>query len=162
MRWDAAYTAPFDDHPLAAIVLLRICSAICDLEKPPCLRAARAHAYTPEEALAFDALLAAGVLVLVDGRVVLNEEERTPVVALGSTYSSKSRLLISPGTRFAVLHRDGFRCAYCGAKSPEAVLHVDHVHPVSKGGTNDRSKLVAACSTCNLGKHARSLSEPLQ
>lgn len=33
-------------------------------------------------------------------------------------------------------------------------MHVDHVLPVSEGGTNDIGNLVTACSDCNLGKGA--------
>lgn len=55
--------------------------------------------------------------------------------------------------RFAVLNRDHFTCRYCGAKPGKAELHVDHVKPVSKGGSNRLENLVTACQTCNLGKH---------
>ena len=30
--------------------------------------------------------------------------------------------------------------------------NVDHIVPVSKGGTNDLDNLVTACEQCNLGK----------
>lgn len=59
--------------------------------------------------------------------------------------------------RFKILKRAGFRCEYCGADSSEARLVVDHVLPVSKGGTNRESNLVAACDECNIGKGARLL-----
>lgn len=59
---------------------------------------------------------------------------------------------VSPGVRFKVLERDSFTCQYCGRSAPDVVLHVDHVVPVSKGGSNDPSNLVTACETCNLGK----------
>lgn len=36
-------------------------------------------------------------------------------------------------------------------------LHVDHIHPQSRGGTNDLDNLVTACSDCNIGKGARLL-----
>jgi len=39
-------------------------------------------------------------------------------------------------TRFEVLKRDRFRCQYCGASAPDALLHVDHIVPVAKGGDN--------------------------
>ena len=32
------------------------------------------------------------------------------------------------------------------------VLHCDHVHPVSDGGSDDPSNLVTSCQDCNLGK----------
>lgn len=57
--------------------------------------------------------------------------------------------------RFEVLKRDRFTCQYCGRKAPDVVLHVDHIHPVADGGTDDMTNLVTACSECNLGKGAR-------
>lgn len=54
--------------------------------------------------------------------------------------------------RFEVFKRDKFTCQYCGAKAPDAVLHVDHIQPVSKGGTNDIMNLVTSCDSCNGGK----------
>lgn len=62
--------------------------------------------------------------------------------------------------RFEVLKRDLFKCRYCG-KSAEggALLQVDHVIPVAKGGKNDLMNLVAACTDCNAGKSAIPLSD---
>ena len=54
--------------------------------------------------------------------------------------------------RFKVLHRDGFRCVYCGAGSDTVTLHVDHVVPLSRGGTSAFDNLATACTTCNAGK----------
>lgn len=45
----------------------------------------------------------------------------------------------------------GGLCAYCVKPLPPN-FHVDHVVPLSKGGTNERSNLVAACPSCNLRK----------
>lgn len=68
------------------------------------------------------------------------------------------RKQISAKTRFEVFKRDGFTCQYCGAHPPSVVLHVDHIHPVAEGGTNDEDNLITACDRCNLGKGARLLS----
>ncbi|MBN1474350.1 MAG: HNH endonuclease [Syntrophaceae bacterium] len=54
--------------------------------------------------------------------------------------------------RFEVFKRDSFKCQYCGAAAPEVLLHIDHIKPVSEGGSNDITNLVTACSKCNLGK----------
>lgn len=66
--------------------------------------------------------------------------------------------------RWDVLTRDGCQCIYCGASPAKnkVVLHVDHVVPLSKGGKNIASNLVAACEDCNLTKMARRLPENLE
>ena len=51
------------------------------------------------------------------------------------------------------MRRDQFRCQICGARAEDgARLHVDHINPVSKGGTSDMSNLRTLCDRCNLGK----------
>lgn len=59
--------------------------------------------------------------------------------------------------RYDVLKRDR-KCVLCGA-APEvdsAVrLHVDHIIPRSKGGSNDIGNLQVLCAECNLGKSNR-------
>lgn len=60
--------------------------------------------------------------------------------------------------RFDVFKRDGFSCQYCGATPPAATLHVDHVVPVSSGGSNEIDNLVTSCSCCNFGKGATPLN----
>lgn len=69
------------------------------------------------------------------------------------------RKSLSKKTRFEVFKRDKFACQYCGIKSPEAVLTVDHVHPVSKGGANNPLNLITACGACNAGKSDRTLGD---
>lgn len=66
---------------------------------------------------------------------------------------------VSTRTRFEILKRDGFRCRYCGSTPLAGPLHVDHVVPSSKGGTDDPENLLTACSTCNLGKSNVKLDE---
>lgn len=61
---------------------------------------------------------------------------------------------ISPGLRYRIMQRDRFRCRYCGKTAGETPLHVDHVQPVSAGGSSNSLNLVTACKGCNLGKHA--------
>lgn len=65
---------------------------------------------------------------------------------------------ITKTVRFEVFKRDGFTCLYCGAHPPAVILHVDHIHPVSKGGTSDPDNLATSCEDCNQGKSARLLS----
>jgi 5-methylcytosine-specific restriction endonuclease McrA len=60
-----------------------------------------------------------------------------------------------PLTRAALMHRDRFCCAYCGAKADT----VDHVVPRSRGGDHSWENCVACCSTCNHRKGDRLLAE---
>lgn len=72
---------------------------------------------------------------------------------------------VSPRTRFEIFKRDKFTCQYCGKKPPTVILHADHILPVSKGGTSERTNLITACDTCNLGKSnvlLESVIEPIQ
>lgn len=62
---------------------------------------------------------------------------------------------ISKGRRFDIFKRDSFTCRYCGRRPPEVVLELDHVHPVSKGGTDDEINLATSCYDCNRGKKAK-------
>ena len=43
-------------------------------------------------------------------------------------------------------------CAYCGANGD---LHIEHVNPISKGGTHVLSNVVPACQSCNYSKRAK-------
>lgn len=61
-------------------------------------------------------------------------------------------MTVSKRTRFEILRRDGHACHYCGAKAPGVALTVDHVLPVTLGGTDDPANLVTACADCNAGK----------
>lgn len=58
-----------------------------------------------------------------------------------------------------MLKRDKFTCQYCGSKAPDAVLEIDHIEPVSKGGSDDLMNLITSCHDCNSGKSARLLSD---
>lgn len=55
----------------------------------------------------------------------------------------------------AMEERDVWRCSYCDGPAE----HVEHVIPLSRGGSNDVSNLTWACASCNLSKGARLLSE---
>ena len=44
-------------------------------------------------------------------------------------------------------------CAYCPSVLTLKGYHVDHVIPLSRGGSNDGSNLCLSCPSCNLRKH---------
>jgi hypothetical protein len=69
------------------------------------------------------------------------------------------RKAIPKTLRFDVFARDKFTCQYCGRMSPDVVLEIDHIQPVSKGGKNELLNLVTSCRDCNRGKSNKTLSE---
>jgi hypothetical protein len=75
------------------------------------------------------------------------------------TTAMPRRRQIPRSVRFEVFKRDGFKCAYCGAEAPDVVLHVDHLKPLAKGGSNDITNLVTACGCRNLNKGSRELTD---
>ena len=67
---------------------------------------------------------------------------------------TKKRHPISAKTRMKILDRDNYTCQHCGATVADGVrLHIDHIKPISKGGTNEISNLQVLCSKCNLAKN---------
>lgn len=76
---------------------------------------------------------------------------------------------VSAALRRAVLERDGAQCVYCGRHEGEyqpgsetardAVIVIDHVLPVARGGADELANLVAACASCNGMKSDRTPEE---
>ncbi len=75
------------------------------------------------------------------------------------SHQKSERQPIPKSIRFEVFKRDKFTCQYCGRKAPDIVLQIDHMTPVSKGGTNDLLNLITSCIDCNLGKSNRTLTD---
>ena len=51
--------------------------------------------------------------------------------------------------RLEILGRDQRKCAYCLLDVSEDTFVLDHLVPVSKGGTNKKFNLVTSCPACN-------------
>jgi len=51
-----------------------------------------------------------------------------------------------------LLHKYNFSCVHCGTKEN---LSIDHIKPVSKGGTDDIDNLQILCKSCNSKKGAK-------
>jgi 5-methylcytosine-specific restriction endonuclease McrA len=72
-----------------------------------------------------------------------------------SKRKKSNRVGIGPKIRHEIFLRDCFTCQQCGAsprKNQSVAIEVDHIMPVSKGGTNDKSNLQTLCDVCNSGK----------
>ena len=62
------------------------------------------------------------------------------------------RKSITARLRFQVFHHFNFTCQYCGRRAPNVEIHIDHIVPFAKGGTDRRKNLTVACAQCNHGK----------
>jgi len=88
---------------------------------------------------------------LKPGEYILETLERKPIISR----------TISPQLRNEILERNGFTCQLCGAgpgdpdpfnSSRKVRLHIDHIKPLSQGGTDNRANLRVLCSACNQGR----------
>lgn len=74
---------------------------------------------------------------------------------------SRRRRLSDPGwadKRAEVFSRDNRTCQYCGETDLDFPT-VDHVHPLSRGGSNLLENLVTACEACNGEKANMTMDE---
>jgi 5-methylcytosine-specific restriction endonuclease McrA len=62
-------------------------------------------------------------------------------------------------TRRNVFYRDRNRCQYCGRVFPQKRLNLDHVIPLSRGGSSGWDNVVCACVECNCRKGNRTPDE---
>jgi 5-methylcytosine-specific restriction endonuclease McrA len=60
-----------------------------------------------------------------------------------------------PLSNKALFRRDQSLCLYCGERFPNALLSRDHVKPLSQGGADIWTNVVAACKRCNNHKAGR-------
>lgn len=73
-----------------------------------------------------------------------------------NSYNKPKRINgITKSIRYEVLKRDNFKCVFCGKSKDEVSLEIDHIIPVSKGGTDELSNFQTLCCTCNLSKSNR-------
>lgn len=63
------------------------------------------------------------------------------------------RDLLPPGMKYTLYSETNGRCSHCGKKIGYADSTVDHVVPISKGGTNAMSNLAILCEDCNKDKY---------
>ncbi len=95
-------------------------------------------------------------LELLKHRIFLELEEQKYKEWKGETKIKTTRENpLSPKLRFEILKRDKYTCQYCGRKSPEVELEVDHIEPYSKTKDNSPGNLITSCKDCNRGKRIK-------
>ena len=63
----------------------------------------------------------------------------------------------------ALMVSQGYSCFYCDKpffhNTLDTKVHIDHMTPISRGGSNDISNIALSCPHCNLSKNARTAEE---
>ncbi|MGH7645233.1 MAG: HNH endonuclease [Gemmatimonadales bacterium] len=98
-------------------------------------------------------------IVEADGGAVMRSERLTmprPAVIRLVRFVHVPRRFRRQVTNTFLFARDGYRCQFCG-RTPHELRHRecltrDHLVPLSRGGTNDWTNVLTACSTCNTRK----------
>lgn len=61
----------------------------------------------------------------------------------------EQRIVFNQKTRSAIFEKYKGKCAICGQELDKEKFEVDHILPLSRGGTNDLDNLQCTCSMCN-------------
>ena len=86
-----------------------------------------------------------------DKRATYESRRRALKAGNGGSHTTEERLL-----KFAQL---GHHCVYCWQKTK---LTIDHIIPLSRGGSDEIDNIVPACHSCNSKKHDKTAEEYLQ
>ena len=81
------------------------------------------------------------------------------IAVRGETKRSYDKATINTHGNFLLFRRDHNICAYCSDEFEGRDLTRDHVHPRSRGGSNDWVNSVTACKSCNMRKANRTPEE---
>ena len=120
--------------------------------------------------------------LVIDGKAEIVEADRhtpvrsekqafpRPAVIRLTRYVHVPRRFRRQVTNTFLFARDDYQCQYCGRRAgelkPRESHTRDHLIPMSRGGTNEWSNVVTACSSCNTRKANRMPAEigmqPLQ
>lgn len=101
-------------------------------------------------------------------RRVANHRNKSNADVTENNANGNDRVAIPRPIRRAVMERDHSTCVYCGRKDGEytppetkrdSLISIDHVIPLTAGGSNEISNLVAACVPCNNYKNNRTPEE---
>lgn len=73
----------------------------------------------------------------------------------------KNSRQILAGVQWEIFKKWKYQCAFCGKKggANNTVLSIDHIVPVSHGGTDDQDNLISACRKCNKRKGSKPIEE---
>lgn len=84
------------------------------------------------------------------------------------TNGKSKRITFPAAAREEIAKAHNFTCHYCGQQGSQfedadgRTWHIDHKHPISRGGSNEMSNLTLACRACNLRKGDTAYEEFIQ
>lgn len=74
--------------------------------------------------------------------------------------AAETKVRVMPAIRWQVFQRDRWKCVSCGRTShDEAILHIDHIIPRSRGGLDSIDNYQTLCDVCNIGKSNRDATD---
>ena len=99
--------------------------------------------------------------------------EKVRAIAVASESRKRARSHDDPLNDFSTAQRDEvfpaykYRCVYCPKDCMEChnkshLLTIDHITPLSKGGSNTLSNIVPCCKSCNSKKATKEVPVPVQ
>ena len=81
------------------------------------------------------------------------------IAVRGYSRTAGDERLVPPLSNRELFLRDDHLCMYCGRQYPGHMLTRDHLVPLSRGGADCWSNVVAACRGCNHAKGSRTPDE---
>lgn len=102
-----------------------------------------------------DELVAEGRVRIVYDEIDPYGDERIPNLQIVDRWQYprfRHRIPIADATRVRVYNRDDWKCCHCGSRD---ALSIDHIVPVSRGGSDDEDNLQTLCRPCNSRKSNR-------
>ena len=74
-------------------------------------------------------------------------------ISIKAREAAALKVRVMPALRWQVFQRDGWKCVSCGRTAHDnIILHIDHIIPRSKGGSDTLENYQTLCNLCNLGK----------
>ena len=95
----------------------------------------------------YDRNMGIGIHTDCENRLVSEAQRNDPIYQTTNKWD-KMRKKVTP----IIFERDDEKCKHCGITYN---ITIDHIKPISKGGTNDLDNLQPLCKSCNSRKGTR-------